>query len=118
MVEKTRSNGTMSEAAFWGMIRSALRQRSRFWKPIQIARFRARRKYNGINKRQKFEYKCARCGCWFADKEVEVHHIKPVGTLRCKDDLPNFVENLFCEADELMVVCSQCHTIITNTKNE
>jgi len=32
--EKPRCNGTMTQSAFWSFIRSALRQKSRFWKPI------------------------------------------------------------------------------------
>ncbi len=115
-VEKTRANGTMSESAFWGMIRSCLRQKSRWWKPIQVAKLRARRKYKGTNKRQQYEYQCAICKNWFAEKEIEVDHIKPVGTLKCKNDLPDFVENLFCEADNYQVLCKQCHLIKTNNE--
>ena len=33
-VNKTRNSGTLSESAFWSFIRSALRQKSRWWKPI------------------------------------------------------------------------------------
>ena len=57
-VPKTRNAGTMTESAFWSFIRSALRQKSRWWKPITECKMKARRPYKGPNKRQKFEYQC------------------------------------------------------------
>ena len=106
---KTRNAGTMTESAFWSFIRSALRQKSRWWKPIAQAKAKAKRSYKGPNKRQKFEYQCAECLQWFPDKEINVDHIIPAGTLRCANDLPGFVERLFCEVDNLQVLCSTCH---------
>lgn len=108
-IKKPRASGTMTESAFWTFIRSTLRQKSRWWKPILKAKLRARRKYNGVNKRQKYEYRCNKCKKWFPDKLVNVDHIKPVGTLTCAQDLPQFVERLFCEEDNLQVLCSTCH---------
>jgi 5-methylcytosine-specific restriction endonuclease McrA len=112
-VVKTRNANTMSESAFWGFIRSALRQKSRWWKPISIAKAKAKRAYKGPLKRQKFEYQCAKCKGWFPDKKVNVDHIIPAGTLRCANDLPAFVERLFCEEDNLQVLCQGCHNIKT-----
>jgi hypothetical protein len=43
------------------------------------------------------------------DKEVSVDHIIPAGSLRSFSDLPQFVEILFCEADNLQVLCHACH---------
>ena len=109
-VPKTRNNGTMTESAFWSYIRSCLRSRSRFWKPIMETKKAAKRAYEGgINKRQRFEYQCGECLDYFPDKEVEVHHIEPAGSLSCADDLPGFVERLFCEKEGLIVLCRHCH---------
>jgi 5-methylcytosine-specific restriction endonuclease McrA len=110
---KTRNAGTLTEAAFWSFIRSALRQKSRWWKPISQAKAKAKRSYKGPLKRQKFEYQCAECLQWFPDKEINVDHIIPAGTLRCANDLPGFVERLFCEVDNLQVLCQDCHDIKT-----
>jgi 5-methylcytosine-specific restriction endonuclease McrA len=112
-VVKTRNANTMSESAFWSFIRSALRQKSRWWKPISQAKAKAKRAYKGPLKRQKFEYQCAECKGWFPDKKVNVDHIIPAGTLRCADDLPAFVERLFCEVNNLQVLCQGCHNIKT-----
>ena len=106
---KTRNAGTMTESAFWSFIRSTLRQKSRWWKPISQAKEAAKRKYKGPNKRQKWEYQCNECKQWFSNTEINVDHIVPAGTLRSANDLPGFVERLFCEVDNLQVLCSTCH---------
>ena len=113
-VPRTRASGTMTESAFWGWIRSALRRRTVYWKPVSDAKHAARRPYTGENKRQKYEYQCAECQHWFPDKNVEVDHITPAGSLKSSDDLKAFVERLFCEADGLRVLCKDCHYKITN----
>lgn len=116
LIDKPFCAGTMSNAAFFSFIRSALRQKSRWWKPISVAKLAARRNYKGVNKRQKFEYLCAHCNKWFPEKKINVDHIKPAGTLTKFEDLPQFVKNLFCEIDNLQVLCEKCHDI--KTKNE
>ena len=108
-VSKPRCHGTMTESAFWSFIRSALRQKSRFWKPITECKLKARRLYKGTNKRQKFEYQCNVCKNWFIEKKINVDHITAAGSLRSSEDLPGFVERLFCEVDNLQVLCEVCH---------
>ena len=116
-ISRTRNAGTMTESMFWATIRAALRQKSRFWKPISLCRKNARRPYKGTNRRQKWEYKCAKCGNWFSEKEISVDHIIPVGTLKCAEDLPGFIERLFCEVEGLQVLCTEkCHS--EKTQNE
>jgi len=115
-VAKTRNAGTMTESAFWSFIRSALRQKSRWWKPITQCKLQAKRPYKGVNKRQKFEYQCAQCLKWHADKHINVDHIVPAGSLNCANDLPGFVERLFCEIDNLQVLCESCHNVKTQTE--
>jgi len=115
-VPKTRNAGTMTESAFWSFIRSGLRQKSRWWKPITMCKLNAKRIYKGPNKRQKFEYQCNECKQWFPDKIINVDHIVPAGSLNCAADLPGFVERLFCELDNLQVLCTDCHD--KKTKND
>ena len=115
-VPRTRNHFTMTEAAFWSWLRSALRQKSRWWKPVAEAKLRARKPYKGKNKRQKWEYQCAHCKNHFKADEVSVDHIVPAGTLRTYADLPGFVERLFCEVDGLQVLCNPCHN--EKTKKE
>lgn len=115
---KTRNSSTLTESAFWSFIRSSLRQRSRWWKPITECKNKAKRLYKGTNKRQKFEYQCNQCKDWFIGTAVNVDHIVPAGTLTCADDLPAFVERLFCEIDNLQVLCEKCHNVKTQLEKD
>lgn len=108
-VPRTRNSETMTESAFWGWIRSALRQKSRWWKPVSEAKNRAKRAYTGKNKRQKWEYECAECKQYYKGTDINVDHKIPAGTLKCANDLPGFIERLFCEVDGLQVLCTECH---------
>lgn len=108
-VPKTRNHGTMTEAAFWGWLRSALRKRSMVWKPVKEAKERARRVYVGDNTRQKWEYQCAHCKLWHPEKHINVDHIIEAGSLTNGDDLKSFVERLFCEVDGFQILCETCH---------
>lgn len=114
--EKTRCGDTWTNARYFSFIRSALRRAFTRFPPNYQCRNEAKRAYNGTNKKQKWEYKCGMCGEWFMGKEIQVHHIVPAGTLTCYEDLPQFVERLFCEQDNLQVVCKPCHK--TETANE
>lgn len=77
----------------------------------------SRRKYNGPNKRQKYEHQCAYCKKWYKGTEVQVDHITPAGSFLelTVDCIGKFVYNLF--QGELQVLCIACHTNI-KTKAE
>ena len=108
-VPRTRNAGTMTESMFWSMIRSALRQKSRWWKPIAECKKLAQRAYKGPDKRQKWEYECSKCKAWFKADAVNVDHIEPAGSLNCSEDLAPFVDTLFFEQENLQVLCKTCH---------
>lgn len=112
-VPRTRNGGTMTEAMFWGWMRSNFRKMSIYWKPIIQARNAARKPVLG--KRHKFEYQCMDCKKWFKNTEVEVDHKIEAGSLRCFDDLPAFTSRLFTEdLDSLVVLCKPCHKAKTH----
>lgn len=117
-VEKPYNHGTMSKSMFFSMIRSALRQKSRWWKPIAECKKRSRRDYKGPLKRQKFEYQCNYCKNWFPEKKVAVDHIIPAGELNSFEDLAEFTKKLFCEIDGLQVLCETCHDVKTKQEKE
>ena len=104
-VAKTRGGGRYTEAGYFGFIRSGLRQKSMRWPPKYDVMNKAKRPYTGPDKRRKFEYLCNGCKQWCAGKEVAVDHIKECGSLKSYDDLAQFVETLFCEEDNLQVLC-------------
>ena len=105
-VERTRNSGKWTEARYFSFIRSALRSAFRKWGPKHEAKQAAKVAYN--------TYKCAVCDGWFGTKEVEVDHIVPAGSLRTFDDLPGFVERMFCEVEGFQVLCKECHQAKTN----
>jgi len=109
LVEKPFNNGTMSNSAFFGWLRSRLRKMSQAWKPIQEVKKAAKVPYVGENKRRKFSYKCEDCGELFSDKEVAVHHKIQAGSLKSFEDLPGFCERLFVEKHGLILLCDGCH---------
>lgn len=108
-VDKPYNAGTMSESAFFGMIREGLRQKSRWWKPILNTKKAAQIPYTGTNKRRKYSYLCSECGGEFDAKQVVVHHIVECGSLRSFEDLPGFAKRLFCEQSGLQLICKGCH---------
>ena len=112
-VPKTCNAGTMTNSQFWGGIRAILRAKSRYWKPILLCKQMARRPYKGPLKKQKFEYQCNHCKQWFPEKMISVDHIIPAGTLKCAEDLPEFVTKLFVEVEGLQCLCDNCHSIKT-----
>lgn len=115
-VTKTRNGETWTESQFFSMIRSALRQKSRWWVPIKLAKEAARRPYIGPNKRMKWQFQCNHCKNWFSDKEVAVDHITECGSLTCLEDLPGFVERLFVEdINAFQILCENCHNVKTQS---
>ena len=109
-VERTRNGNTETLAQHMGKIRSALRNLSRFWKPIQAAR---RRNKFGVGKSAK--YYCDGCGGLFA--AVQVDHKIEAGSLKTYADLPSFCERLFAEDPEsYQCLCENCHNVKTHKK--
>ncbi len=110
----TRCNGTMTESAYLGWIRSALRSKSLRWEPRNTALQLARSPYSGPNKRQKWQYQCAICKQYFTLKEVVVdHYPEEAGSILSVEDIGPFAERLYCEVDNLRVLCEWDHRIHT-----
>lgn len=104
---KTRGGGRYTESQFWQFVRSGLRSKYNKWGPKWDVLKKARQKSRA--KRYKWKYRCAKCKKLYPMKEVSVDHIVPCGSLKTYDDLPGFVERLFCEEENLQVLCSSCH---------
>lgn len=116
--DKTRCGGVWTEARYFSFIRSNLRYAWRKY-PIRVkALTLAKRAYIGENKRQKWEYLCAICNKWSILKDIEVDHLNPAGSLKTFSDLPGFVERLFCELENVRVLCKPCHRKVTNGEIE
>lgn len=110
-VPRTHAGNTWTKSAYFGFIRSCLR---RAWTRYPV-RYQVLAKAKTVvkGKRHKYEYECAKCGKNYKQKEIEVDHIIACGSLKEYSDLPKFVSTLFCESDNLRVVCKPCHKKIT-----
>lgn len=120
-IQKTRNGGTMTEAQYFGKLRSTLRRAFMWWIPMKQALEVAKRpSQNSLNKRLKFEYQCANCGEWFPRKEIHVDHVVPCGSLNTYDDIAQFVQNLTPEhADAYQILCkAKCHQEKTNRERK
>ena len=100
-----------TEARFWSFIRSALRRAWMKYPPKYEALKQAEvgRKVNKKTGKLAKHYKCNICKKEFVANDVQVDHIVEAGTLRSYEDLPEFVNKLFCSADDLQVLCKPCH---------
>lgn len=111
--EKTRNSSQWTEARFEGFIRSALRQASTRWPPRYqvLGDAFTRVKTNKKSGRKAKHFRCATCKGEFPQKEVSVDHTKPIGSTKSWD---KYIEALFCEKDNLQVLCKPCHKDKTN----
>jgi capsule polysaccharide export protein KpsC/LpsZ len=118
-VERTRNAKTMTEAEYWGKVRSALRKAFAYWKPAQAVMQRMRRpNENPLRPLKKWEWICEQCGCVLERDEVKIDHVHPCGPLRSADDVVTFLERLTCEDTEAYQgLCEQCHRVKTNDEN-
>jgi hypothetical protein len=98
-----------STAKFWGFLRSGLRSTYNRWPPKWDVLNKAKRPYEGKDKRQKWEFQCGECAGWFKSTEVSVDHIVPAGSLNTFEDIAGFVERLFVGPEGLQCLCKACH---------
>ena len=112
-VVRERNAWTMSEAEFKSFIISALRDKSRWWKPKTRAIARARV--------SKWIYKCESCGVeWPANlpplpwkkrkrKNIQADHIEPVVPLTGFVSYDSWIERCFVSAEKFQAICRKCH---------
>lgn len=116
---KCRAGDTWTESRYFQFIRSALRAAWNKY-PVKGQVLRAARRSTTVSKTKKhrFEYRCAVCDKNYIGSQVQVDHINPCGSLKTYEDLPRFVATLFCEADNLQVICTTCHSDKTQAERE
>lgn len=100
---------------------SVLRSGSRRWPPKYqtLNEAKTEKKINVLTGRLAQHYKCMKCKNDFSAKMVQVDHIKPI--VVPKDgfvDWNTFIDRLFCEQDNLQVLCVPCHKIKTLKEKE
>lgn len=120
-VERTRNGGQWTEARYRQFINTALRRASMRWNPITSKRKKARV--------ERGKYLCASCNQVVPNSvkddkgkrinNVYVDHIIPV--VDPKEGFVNWdtlISRLFCEEDNLQVLCRSCHLQKTSEEKE
>lgn len=122
-VERTRNGGTLTEAGYWGYVRSSLRRAFRFWKPAVIALKKVQVPMKGPRGR-KWGYICAGCGKLYLRTQVQIDHKEPAGALTDYAHVGDFLRRLTPEAPEAyQVLCTGegtngCHDAKTARERE
>ena len=65
----------------------------------------------GRGGREVWAAKCEQCGKTLPQSKMQVDHINPAGSL--KDDVGGFIDRLFCEEENMRIVCKTCHSLIS-----
>lgn len=107
--------GEWTVGKFNAFITSILRAGSRKWAPKHAALHAAKteKKINVKTKRMAQHFECAHCCNEFVATEVQVDHIEDMGPNLSWDE---FIHKLYCEVDNLQVLCRECHA--KKTKGE
>jgi len=118
---KPHNNGTWTHARFNSFIKGALRAACSKWGPIGLCKKQA-------NIRRGF-YRCSACkqeipatlpdiyksgkkkGQRYRRKNAIVDHIRPIVPASGFDSWDSVVERMFCEVDNLQVMCHKCHQL-------
>ena len=108
---KIRCNGQWTEARYKSFITSLLRQGTRRWAPITQVEKEARVE-RGL-------YKCANCNEVVPPtvkdgrkrvRNVFVDHINPIVDPETGfTNWDDYIENIFCEKENLQLLCKACH---------
>ena len=115
--EKTRCGNLWTEARFKSFIKGNLRNATRKWAPISQAlkQARTRRGFYTCNGCKQEVPNTTRDENGKRIKNVLVDHIQPIidpatGWVSWDDT----IERMFCEADNLQVLCHECHKVKTD----
>lgn len=108
----TYNNGLWTVARFNSFVTSILRSGSRRWGPKYetLNNAKTEKRINPKSGRLAQHFLCAKCLQEFVAKDVQVDHIKPIGFDKTWDQ---FIDGLFCEKENLQVLCTACHKIKT-----
>jgi len=116
-VPRTRNANTMTEAEYWGKVRSALRKTFAYWRPAQesVKQALCGTRINPKTGRAKKIYRCAVCGKTDFREAMQIDHVDPCGSLRCAEDVAVFLDRLTCEdTGKFQLLHKTCHQEKTN----
>jgi len=93
----------------YAFAKAALRRVSSWWWAMSEAMDRA--------KVSRGVWKCAHCDGHFKKNEIQKDHIKPVvSTDGGVNDMNTYIETLFCEPENIQILCKPCHQVKSSTE--
>lgn len=110
------NGGAWTEARFHSFVKSALRAASRKWPPKYetLNASYVGQQVNSASGRMAKHFRCAACGGSFPAAKVQVDHVIPIidpeKGFTTWDDV---VQRMFCEKENLQVLCLDCHAAKT-----
>lgn len=78
-------------------------------KYLTLNQAKTEKKVNTKTNRIAQHYLCAVCRKDFPSKEVQVDHIVPVVSSKGFTTWDDYINRLFCEKENLQVLCLECH---------
>lgn len=120
MKTKTRNGGQWTESRHRSFIISALRKASSRYPPrfSTLEEAKTEKKVNPKTNRVAQHYLCAACQKDFTLKDVQVDHVDPIVGLEGFKTWDEYIKRMFCEADNLQVLCKECHGSKTKSERE
>lgn len=101
-----------TEGRVHAFIVAVLRAGTRRWPPKfeTLNEAKTEKKVNEKTGRLAQHYQCAMCEGEFTSKDIQVDHKQPVvDPKKGFTTWDNYIERLFCEKDNLQVLCVPCH---------
>lgn len=97
---------------------SVLRQGTRRWpaKYLTLNAAKTEKRINPASKRLAQFYLCAGCAGEFPAKEISIDHIHPVVGPDGFTTWDEYVNRMYCEADNMQALCRTCHGIKTKAE--
>jgi 5-methylcytosine-specific restriction endonuclease McrA len=101
-------------------ITSVLRAGSRRWPPKYetLREAATEKKINPKTGRLAQLYLCATCCGEWSSKDVQVDHISPIILPTGFTTWDMYIERLFCDKDNMQVLCISCHKVKTQEEKE
>lgn len=88
---------------------------------LRKASYRYGERYKALKLAKDFYglYKCASCKKKFERKAIQVDHINPIVPISAwVFNWDDYIERMFCSADNLQVLCKPCHKQKTQKENK
>ena len=113
----TYNDGQWTAGRFNSFVTSILRSGSRRWGPkySTLNEAKTEKKINPKSGRLAQHFECNSCHKEYTAKDVQVDHITPIGYDKNWDE---FIDGLFCERENLQVLCTVCHSIKTKQERK